>query len=144
MRRTALLFFTPILVSPIIAQAADGPIRKAGEWSLTMTYPGAPSTTSKVCFQSDTPLSTFSAKQTERCSKRDVSVTDNIVTMDLTCAKPNKTIVTVQATITAYDDAFHTENKMHSESGSDQSEDTAFSIDAKRLGPCQADDFNGD
>lgn len=140
----------PLAAAIALAGQADLPKRKAGLWEITMTIDGnkIPMPTAKMCVDAATDAEFYKmgAGMTQNaCSKRDIRVNGNVVTVDSVCSFAGSRTSTTHATTTfAGDTAYRTEAKIHYEPPFMNKSDTAIAQDGKWVGACAADMQPGD
>jgi len=143
---------TLVLVTAAVALTAQAnlPKRKAGLWEITMTIDGnkIPMPTAKMCIDAATDAEFYkvgTGMAQSACSKRDIQVNGNVVTVDSICSFNGSRTSTTHATTTfAGDSAYRTEAKIHYEPPLMNKSDTEVAQDGKWVGACAADMQPGD
>ena len=136
------------------AFAAELPTRKAGLWDMKMIFEGRnlPPQAMQHCVDAKTDKlmnSQFGGMSKEACSKQDVQVSGNTITMDSVC-KFGPATSTSHAVITGSFDQAYTVKISSTREGGPQipgvapNQPTNMTIEAKWLGPCKADQKPGD
>lgn len=136
------------------ALAAELPQRKAGLWEQTMTFEGRklPPRTMQLCVDAKTDKllnSKFDGTSGDSCSKRDVKVSGDTITMDSVCNFGAGT-TTSHAVVTGSFERAYTmriESKREGSrptAGTTPGQATHMTVEAKWLGPCKADQKPGD
>jgi len=139
---------------PISASAAELPTRKSGLWDLKMTFEGRnlPPQAMQHCVDAKTDKlmnSQFGGTSKEACSKQDVQISGNTITMDSVC-KFGPSTSTSHAVITGSFEQAYTVKVRSTVEGGPQvpgvaaGQPTNMTIEAKWLGPCKADQKPGD
>jgi len=140
---SGLILSGVLLCAATTTALADGMMRKAGEWEITMTNGPRGAMTRKICFKTDKSASDLGSQHgpmTKECSPPAVTTSGGSITVDATCTGPTEGKVTIHAVITPKgDDAFHTETHMHID-GMQGMPDMTMVSDAKRIGDCQPGD----
>lgn len=144
-----LLCVTPVL-------AAEMPARKAGLWEMKMTLegrgaamPGAiPAIQHCIDAATDKKMNTFGANTSaEQCSRKDVQVSGNTVTVDTVC-NIGGVSATSHAVVTGDFNAAYVVKVNSKRSGGPAAPgmpaETNMTIEARWLGPCKADQKPGD
>jgi hypothetical protein len=136
------------------AIAAELPTRKAGLWDMKMIFEGRnlPAQTMQHCVDAKTDKlmhSQFGGMSKEACSKQDMQVSGNTITMDSVC-KFGAATSTSHAVITGSFDQAYTVKMTSTREGGPQmpgiaaGQPTNMTIEAKWIGPCKADQKPGD
>ena len=143
-----------ILICPIVAAAAEMPPRKAGLWEQTMTFEGRklPPRTMQLCVDAKTDKllnDKFSGATGDACSKRDIKVSGDTITIDSVCNFGAGT-TTSHAVVTGSFERAYTMRATSTRQGGPQTpgatpgQATQTTVEAKWLGPCKADQKPGD
>jgi hypothetical protein len=136
------------------ASAAELPTRKAGLWEMKMVFEGRslPPQTMQHCVDATTDKlmnSQFGGMTKEACSKQDMQVLGNTITMDSVC-KFGPATATSHTVITGSFDQAYTVKVTSTREGGPQmpgvapNQPTNMTIEAKWLGPCKPDQKPGD
>ena len=136
------------------AFAAELPTRKAGLWDMKMTFEGRnlPPQAMQHCVDATTDKlmnAQFGGMSKDICSKQDVQVSGNTITMDSVC-KFGPSTATSHAVITGSFDRAYTVKVTTTRDGGPQmpgvapNQPTNMTIEAKWLGPCKPDQKPGD
>ena len=133
------------------ALAAELPARKAGLWELKMTLEGRgvamPSIQHCIDAATDRQMNSMGGNgRAEQCSKKDVQVSGNTVTVDSVCEIGTGMTATSHAVITGdFNSAYVVKvNSRRAGGPAGVPGETNMTIEAKWLGPCKADQKPGD
>ena len=134
------------------AIAAEMPTRKAGLWELKMMFEGgnAPVQSMQQCTDASTDklmTSSFGARGWEDCSKKDVQVSGNTVTLDSVCKGGGMTVTTHAVVSGDFNSAYTvkvTSQRQGGPPGAAGTGTTNMTIDAKWTGACKPDQKPGD
>ena len=147
MIRSTLILAGALLCAASTTALADGMVRKAGEWEITMTNGPRGPMTHKICFKTDKSASDMGSQHgpmAKECSQPNVTNGGSSITVDATCTGPNSGKISIHSVITPKGaDAFHTETRMHMD-GMEGMPDMTMTSDAKRIGDCQPGDKQAD
>ena len=149
---TIALVTTTIAISS--AFAAELPARKSGLWDMKMTFEGRnlPPQAMQHCVDAKTDKlmnAQYGGMSKEACSKQDMQVSGNTITMDSVC-KFGEGTTTSHSVITGSFDQAYTVKVTSTREGGPQMpgvaarQPTNMTIEAKWLGPCKADQKPGD
>ena len=146
MRRVRLALI-PALIGVTVATAAELPQRKPGLWEVKMSIEGRDGTPQVIqqCIDAATDqmmLSSAGPFSPAVCPKREVQTSENAMTIDSTCKIGGKT-ATAHAAITGSFDSAYTMT-VTAQGETLPGGEMIMTIDAKRLGPCKADQKPGD
>jgi hypothetical protein len=144
MTGTTLMLAAALILSAGASMADTTMIRRAGEWEVTVSNPainnGAP-IPRKICFGTDRAISDLAANpMMKNCNVKISGATEKTAVVDATCEAPNHITITTHTVITMIgEDAYHSQGTAHMDGApAGAPTDSAFTNDAKRLGPCQA------
>lgn len=139
---------------PTAASAAEMPTRKAGLWEMKMTFEGRklPPQAMQHCVDAKTDKlmnSQFGGMTKEACSKQDMQVSGNTITMDSVCKFGQGTSTSHSVITGSFDQAYTAKVTSTREGGPQRpgvaaGQPTNMTIEAKWLGPCKADQKPGD
>jgi hypothetical protein len=142
LQTTALL----ILLGALPAFAAELPARKPGLWEVTTSIEGrnVPPQALQQCIDAatDQMMMSISGPFSASVCKREVQTAENSITVDSTCTIGKKT-ATAHAAVTGSFDSAYTMT-VTSQSDDLPGGKMTMTIDAKRLGPCTAEQKPGD
>lgn len=148
MIRVALGLAASCLVLAPAARADEFPVRKPGLWEITMTLRNAPPRVSRLCIDAATEARMRTLGQTDAtglCSRRNVSRSGDIVTIDSVCRIGSSEVTTHAVTTITGDTAYRTESASHFDPPTHGGMvDSNMTQDAKWLGPCGPDMQPGD
>jgi len=141
----------PLLVCVTPALAAELPARKSGLWELKMTMEGrgAAMPTVQHCIDAatDKQMNQMGGSgRTEQCSKKDVQVSGNTITVDSVCEFGSGMSATSHAVVTGdFNSAYVMKvNSKRTGGPAGMPAESNMTIEAKWLGPCKADQRPGD
>jgi hypothetical protein len=149
------LFMTAIgLVFAAPAFALDMPARKAGLWEIKMVFEGRnlPATVMRQCIDAATDKlmnANISGPAQQACSKQDMQNSGGVITVDSVCTF-GPTTTTSHAVVTGSFDSAYTMKVASTRAGGPPLPGTApgaethMTIEAKRLGACEAGQRPGD
>jgi len=138
-----------LVSSPVLA--AEMPARKAGLWELKMSIEGRgnamPAIQHCIDAATDKQMNSMGANpRAEKCSRKDVQVSGNTVTVDSTCDIGSGATATSHATVTGdFNAAYVVKVSSRTQGGpAGMPAETNMTIEAKWLGPCKGDQKPGD
>ena len=142
----------PLLVCATPVLAAEIPARKAGLWEMKMTLEGRgvamPSIQHCIDATTDKQMSAVGANARENCSKKDVKVSGNTVTVDSVCDIGNGASAVSHAVVSGDFNSTYVVKVNSKRTGGPivpgAPAETNMTIEAKWLGPCKADQRPGD
>ncbi len=151
-RLLAISAISLIFAAP--AFALDMPARKAGLWEIKMVFEGRnlPATVMRQCIDQATDKlmnANVGGSTQEACSKQDVRNSGGTITVDSVC-KFGPTTTTSHAVVTGSFDSAYTMKVASTRAGGPPLPGTApgaethMTIEAKRLGACEAGQRPGD
>jgi len=143
----------PLLLCATPVLAAEIPARKAGLWEMKMTMEGRgvamPTIQHCIDAVTDKQMNSLGANpRGEQCSKKDVAVSGNTVTVDSVCNIGNGATAVSHAVVSGDFNAAYVVKVNSKRSGGPAAPgmpaETNMTIEAKWLGPCKADQKPGD
>jgi uncharacterized protein DUF3617 len=141
----------PLLLCASSALAAEIPARKAGLWELKMTMEGRniamPTVQHCIDTATDKQMNSMGGNaRAEQCSKKDVQVSGNTVTVDSVCELGSGMSAISHAVVTGDFNAAYVVKVNSKRTGGPAGipGETNMTIEAKWLGPCKADQRPGD
>jgi Protein of unknown function (DUF3617) len=127
------------------ALAADLPHRKPGLWEIKIAKAGSAGATTKLCTDAETDDVTMMAAgplAREACPKIDTQQSGDTMTIDAACTVAGKTATAHTVITGSFDSAYTLTTTAQGEAlpGGGM----AVTVDARWLGPCEADQKPGD